>query len=120
MITADRERIEIDLPADVLFAMRGMGKPEIVRKKLKVALAVFLFQEETLSLGKAAELAEMSRVQFVELLQSYGIPAYEYTERDFERDTEAVRTYRQAVQGVNRECLQSGIGQQLSDRIGTN
>jgi predicted HTH domain antitoxin len=100
MITADRERIEIDLPTDVLFAMRGIGKPEIVRKKLKVALAVFLFQEETISLGKATELAEMSRVQFIELLQSYGIAAYEYSERDFGQDMEAVNTYRQAVQAV--------------------
>ncbi len=90
MITADRERIEIDLPTDVIFAMRGMGKPEMVRKKLKVALAVFLFQEETISLGKAAELAEMSRVQFTELLQSYGIAAYEYSERDFGQDMELI------------------------------
>ena len=97
MTTANTEHIEIDLPGNLIFAMRGVGKPDIVRKKLKLALAVFLFQEETISLGKAAELAELSRVQFIELLQSYGIAAYEYSETDFRRDMEAVSTYRQAV-----------------------
>lgn len=97
MIAAQRERIELDLPGDVLFAMRGVGKPDIIQKKLKAALALFLFREETISLGKATELAEMSRVRFIELLQAHGLAAYEYTEHDFGRDQEAVAAYRQAM-----------------------
>ncbi len=98
MLTAHKERIEIDLPGDVLFAMRGFGKPDVIRNKLKVALALFLFQEGTISLGKATELADMHRVQFIELLQKHGIAAYDYTEQDFEWDQEAVAAYRHTVQ----------------------
>lgn len=98
MLALERERIAIELPKEILFAMRGFGKPEIIQKTLKVALAVFLFQEGTISLGKATELADMDRVSFIELLQEHGIAAYEYTEQDFEEDQEAVAAYRQTVQ----------------------
>ena len=97
MVNVTRERIEIDLPVDVLFAMRGFGNPEVIKKKLKIALAVFLFQEETISLGKAIELAGMHRVQFIDLLQEHGIGAYHYTEQDFGRDQEAIAAYRHAA-----------------------
>jgi len=63
--------------------MRGLEKPEDVKKKLKMALAILLFQEKSISLGKATELAEMSRVKFIEVLKEHSIPAYEYTEKDF-------------------------------------
>jgi len=78
------ERIEIDLPRDVIFAMRQLQKPEEVKRKIKVALALFLFQERTISLGKAVELSEMSRVKFMEVLKDHDIPVYEYYERDLQ------------------------------------
>ena len=98
MLTAHRERIEIDLPRDVLFAMEGLGEPDIIGRKVKVALALFLFQEGTISLGRALELADMHRVEFIELLEKHGTAAYDYTERDFEQDQEAVAAYRRAVE----------------------
>jgi predicted HTH domain antitoxin len=92
------ERIEIDLPADIIFAMHATDKPEEIQKKLKMALAIFLFQEGSISLGKATELAEMNRVRFIEVLAEHGIAAYEYSEKDFERDQQAVAAYRHAIE----------------------
>ena len=83
---AKSEKIEIDLPQDIIFVMRGMEKPEEVKRKMKMALAILLFQEKSISLGKAAELAEVSRVRFMEALKEHGLPSYEYGEKDFERD----------------------------------
>ena len=40
---------------------RGLEKPEWVKKKLKIALEILLFQGGSISLGKATELTEMSR-----------------------------------------------------------
>ncbi len=91
------ERIEIDLPRDIIFAMRGEEKPEEIKKKLKVALAMLLFQEKSISLGKAAELAELSRFRFMEVLKEHGMPAYEYGEKDYERDRKAMAKYREQV-----------------------
>ena len=92
---AKSEKIEIDLPQDIIFAMRGMEKPEEVKRKMKMALAILLFQEKSISLGKAAELAEVSRARFMEVLKEHGLPSYEYGEKDFERDQEAMVKYRE-------------------------
>lgn len=92
---AKSEKIEIDLPQDIIFVMRGMEKPEGVKRKMKMALAILLFQEKSISLGKAAELAEVSRVRFMEVLKEHGLPSYEYGEKDFERDEEAMVKYRE-------------------------
>lgn len=103
MLTAHREtttttRIELDLPGDVLFAMRSFGQADAIQQKVKVALALFLFQEGAISLGKAVELAMMNRLQFIEILQSHGIAAYEYTDQDMAWDQDAVAAYAQAIQ----------------------
>lgn len=98
MATTKSERIEIDLPEDIIFAMRGVEKPEEVKKKLKIALAILLFQERSISLGKATELAEMSRVRFMEVLKEHDISAYEYGERDFERDQQVIARYRETLE----------------------
>lgn len=97
METTKTERIEIELPEDIIFAMRGIEKPEAVKKKLKVALAILLFQERAISFGKATELAEISRVGFTSVLKEHGIPIYEYTEKDFERDKQVITKYRKAI-----------------------
>jgi len=95
MNTTKMEPIEIKLPQDIIFAMRGLEKPEWVKKKLKIALAILLFQEGTISLGKATELTEMSRVGFMEVLKEHDIPAYEYGVKSFEKDQQAIDRYRE-------------------------
>ncbi len=97
MATTKTDRIEIDLPEDIIFAMKGLEKPEEIKKKLKIALAIFLFQERSISLGKATELAGTSRVKFVEVLKEHGMSAYEYSERDFERDQQVIANYRERL-----------------------
>ena len=91
------ERIVIDLPQDIIFAMRGLGGPEGVKSKLKTALAIFLFQERAISLGKATELTEMTRAKFLELLKEHNLAAYEYTENDFKRDQQFIASTREEI-----------------------
>jgi predicted HTH domain antitoxin len=98
MAAIKTEKIEIDLPEDILFVMKGLEKPEEVKKKLKIALAILLFQEGAISLGKATELADMSRIKFMDVLKEHGLTAYEYSERDFKRDQQVAVKYRKAVE----------------------
>ena len=98
METTKMEHIEIELPRDIIFAMKGLRKPEEIKKKLKIALAILLFQEGSISLGKATELAEMSRVRFIDLLTEYGIAAYEYGDENFERDRQMIAEYRETIE----------------------
>jgi prevent-host-death family protein len=53
---------------------------EMVRSGVRVALAVKLFDEEVVSLGKAAKLAGVSCVEFVNHLGALKIPVARYTE----------------------------------------
>lgn len=97
METTKTERIEIDLPQDIIFAMRGLEKPEKVKKKLKIALAILLFQERSISLGKAIELTGMTRVRFIEVLKEHDVSAYEYGEKDYEREQQMITKYRKTI-----------------------
>ena len=81
-----KERIEIEIPRDIIFAISEPHETEKVRNKLKLALAILLFQEKTISIGKATELSGLSRVKFINILNNLNIPVYEYGEKDFERD----------------------------------
>lgn len=91
-------RVEVDLSNDVVFAMKSFGQSGKVQQTIKTALAVFLFQEDAISFGKAAEVAGMSEGQFRDLLQAHGIAAYEYTDDAMAWDNEAVAAYQQTVQ----------------------
>jgi predicted HTH domain antitoxin len=91
-------RVEVDLSNDVVFAMKSFGQVGKVQQTIKTALAVFLFQEDAISFGKAAEVAGMSEGQFRDLLQAHGIAAYEYTDDAMVWDDAAVAAYQQAVQ----------------------
>lgn len=97
MATMEMEKIEMDIPKDILFAMREVKNSEEIKKKMRTALAMFLFQERSISLGKAVELAETSRGKFMEVLREHRLPAYEYSEKDFGMDKEAVNEYCKGV-----------------------
>lgn len=54
--------------------------------QVRVALAIHLFQEGLVSVGKAAELAGEPRADFELLLADLGIPSARYDEADYEHD----------------------------------
>jgi predicted HTH domain antitoxin len=72
------------LPDDILQAAR-MSEEELRRE-----LALLLFQQEKLSLGKASQLAKMTRLEFQHLLASRRIPVH-YDVADFEQDLRTLK-----------------------------
>jgi len=73
----------ITIPTEVKRALR-IPEAEL-ETRLRVELAVHLYEEWLLSLGKAAELAQKSRWQFAEELARRNIHRH-YTEKDLEED----------------------------------
>ena len=53
---------------------------------VNTALAVKLFQENVISLGKAAKFAGMAKIEFVEFLGTKGIPAEHYSVSDLDEE----------------------------------
>ncbi len=77
-------QVVIDVPEKVLLAEKT---DEIsFARELRVLAAVKLYELGRLSSGRAAELADMSRVEFLLELGRYKVFPYEAELRDLERD----------------------------------
>jgi predicted HTH domain antitoxin len=75
--------VTLNIPDSVV---QGLRLPEgEIAQRLRTELAIALYAQGALSLGKAAELAELSRTQFGELVGQRGIPRH-YGDDDLEHD----------------------------------
>jgi predicted HTH domain antitoxin len=73
----------------------GLTREQIVSDSRKL-LALKYFQAKFLSLGKAAELAGMSRTDFIEYLSDSGIPIIDYDEDEMNRELATAESIAQA------------------------
>lgn len=64
--------INIELPSDILLTLNESEKE--LKKRIKFSLAIQLFVQQKITLGKAAQIAEMSRFEFETLLSESQIP----------------------------------------------
>ena len=77
----------IDVPEEILQLLEHSllsERPDAER--VKAALAIHLFQEGLISVGRAAELAGESRVDFELLLVQMGLATVPYDVSDYEED----------------------------------
>ena len=73
----------VEIPDSVA---QGLRLPESeIESRLRVELAVALYAQGILGLGKASELADMARLPFSELLGKRNIPRH-YTEDELKQD----------------------------------
>jgi predicted HTH domain antitoxin len=80
--------LHFDIPESITSSLR-LPEPEM-EPRLRVELAVALYAQSILPLGKASELAGISRFGFAELLGQREIPRH-YTEQDLAQDLEYAR-----------------------------
>ena len=64
-----------------------MGYVQLEESEEKLAVAIYLYLCKKISLGKAAELAGMSKWDFMELLSRLGIPIVNYPPEELEDET---------------------------------
>lgn len=69
---------------------RMMEQAGLDHSGVRLRLAIQLFQEEILTLGKASELAGLHQYQFQKELASRKIPIH-YDVEDFEKDWETIK-----------------------------
>jgi predicted HTH domain antitoxin len=81
--------VTLEIPDSVV---QGLRLPEgEIQQRLRLELAVALYSQKVLSLGKAAELAVMSRLLFGELVGQRGIERH-YGEDDLAQDVSYARS----------------------------
>jgi len=73
-------QVLLDLPDDLLLALRE--QPEEVLHEVRLIAAIHYLKEKRLSLGQAARLAGVSRLDFLDLLAARGIPAFDLSAAD--------------------------------------
>ncbi|HEX2574673.1 MAG TPA: UPF0175 family protein [Polyangia bacterium] len=76
--------LHIDLPESLLLAT-GQSREEFIRDA-KFLLAVKLFELGRLSSGRAAEVAEMNRIDFLLAVSRLGVPIADLDEEEMERE----------------------------------
>ncbi len=65
--------LTIDIPESAFSALSA--SPEEFAQELRLAAAVKWYELERISQGKAAELAGLSRAEFIDALSRYGVSA---------------------------------------------
>ncbi|WP_297509273.1 UPF0175 family protein [Thermococcus sp.] len=79
--------VTVTVPSDLARILK-VDRDE-VPKVVRLYLAIELYREGLVSLGKAAEIAGLSKWEMMEVLASKGIPL-NYTRRDLEEDIETL------------------------------
>ncbi len=76
--------LELQIPDD---ALTGLGAdPQTFAKELVLLGAVKLFELGRLSSGRAAELAGMPKIEFLDSLHRYNVSPFQLTDEELEQD----------------------------------
>ena len=80
------EKIVIEIPDEVLISLKET--PSEFSKDMLMLAAVKLYQMGKLSSGRAAQLAGVTRVSFLQSLSKYGVPIFDLTHEELKSDFE--------------------------------
>ena len=76
--------VSLTLEADLVVLLRGMNLP--TQQAVRELITLELYRRGTVSSGKAAELLQMSRWEFVRHASRLGIPFFDMTEEEWEAE----------------------------------
>jgi len=86
--------IVVDVSEELLLTLEAAGiSAADLDTRASRDLAVGLYLDGRLSLGKAARLAGSTRLSFWQLLVDRGHPVFDYSERDLAADREAIARF---------------------------
>jgi len=83
------QKINIDLPSDILLTINETEKE--LKKRIKISLAIQLYQQKKVTIGKASQIASLTRLEFETLLSDYGIPISNLEIEDVLSDIEKLK-----------------------------
>jgi len=76
--------IQIEVPDELLLSLKDT--PEEFSRGFRMAAVAKLYEMQKISSGRAAQLADISRVQFLSTVGQYGVSVFDLTEEDLAQD----------------------------------
>lgn len=83
------QTINIELPSDILLTLNESEYE--LKKRIKLSLAVQLYTQQKITIGKACQIADMTRIQFETLLSDHKIPISNLDIEDVLSDIEKLK-----------------------------
>ena len=83
------QTISIDFPSDVLLALNESENE--LKQNIKISLAIRLYSQQKLTIGKAAQVAGVSRFEFETLLADHKVPISDLTFEEVLSDYQKLR-----------------------------
>jgi len=85
----ETQTITINFPGDILLSLNETEKG--LEQQIKFSLAIRLYSQQKLTIGKAAQIAGLSRLQFESVLAENGIPISNLTIDDVMDDIQKLK-----------------------------
>lgn len=83
------QTINIQFPLDILLTLNE--SEEELKQRIKASLAIQLYVLQKVTIGKASQIAELSRLQFETLLSKHNIPISTLEISDVLKDIEKLK-----------------------------
>lgn len=78
------EKLVLEIPEEILVSLKE--SPQEFSRDILMLAAVKLYELGKLSSGRAAQLAGISRISFLQSLSRYNVPIFDVTEEELEKD----------------------------------
>jgi len=78
------EKLVLEIPGEVLVSLKESAQE--FSKDILILSAIKLYEMGKLSSGRAAQLAGVSRVHFLQSLSRYNVPIFDLTEEELRQD----------------------------------
>jgi len=79
-----RQKVILEIPEEILISLKESSKE--FSKDILILAAVKLYELGKLSSGRAAQLAGVSRISFLQSLSRYNVPIFDLTEEELKQD----------------------------------
>lgn len=83
------QSISIDFPTDILLAINESEND--LKKRIKIILAIQLYKSQKITIGKAAQISGLTRLEFEKILSDNNISISNLNERDILSDIEKLK-----------------------------
>ena len=93
-MSSEKVKVDLNLSNDLIPLIEDLGLSKSLDGNIKISIAIALFTSRSVSLARAAEIAEMELADFMTLLKNKNISWNEYTEDEFRLDKIAVKDFK--------------------------